>query len=800
MTIKTTYWNLILCFFISCFCQKNIFCQTPVIEWQKCYGGQWDDIGSCIQQTSDGGYIMAGETRSNNGDVSGNHGGEYDFWIVKINSIGDLEWQKCFGGSGIETAACIQQTIDGGYIVVGITDSNSGDVTGYHGINADWVLDYWVIKISSVGNLEWQKCFGGTGEDWARSIQQTNDGGYIVAGYTNSTDGDVTGNHGEYDYWVVKISSAGNLEWQKCFGGTGQDRAYSIATTNDGGYVVAGYTESMDGDVTENNGSSDYWIIKLNSSGNLEWQKSYGSTVGEVARSICQTSDGGYIINGENGQFWVVKIDSFGSIEWQKSLGSNNGLDIKQTMDGGYIATGFTTGNSGDVWGNHGSYDYWVVKLNAAGDFEWQKCLGGSHLDSGSSILQTIDGGYIVLGHAISTNGDVTGNHGSRDFWVVKLENCFATSTNTISPVACHEYTSPGGHYWTNSGVYTDILTNAAGCDSIITINLTVVSPLVTLSVITCDENYTSPSGKIWTTTGLYYDTIVNPNNPGCGDTIYKIYLTNNHLEASVELNQWYIYCSNNDSPDTYQWMENNNTLIPGATGPVYEAQVTGSYAVIITKNGCTDTSAYYNYVFTCGEDYISPSGKIWTATGLYYDTVPNPDNPGYDDSLYIFYIVNRHIEATAVLYSDFVYCNSIPAGTVAYQWLDCENNYAIIPGETNVDFFPPQPGTYAAIATKSGCTDTSQCIYFINTVGIDKLQHEKLQIYPNPTVNKKFTIESEAKIQIIELSDLSGRILPIQINYEFGTVDCSNLVSGNFFVRVTTEMGVLMEKIMILD
>ena len=348
--------------------------QAPAIEWQKCLGGTSWDYAKSIQQTSGGGFIVAGETWSNDGDVSGNHG-IVDSWIVKLNSSGDIIWQKCFGGTDDDVAFSIQQTSDGGFIVAGGTWSNDGDMSGNHGGS-----DAWVVKLNSSGDIIWQKCFGGTNVDQAFSIQQTSDGGFIVAGGTFSNDGDVSGNHGIVDSWIVKLNSSGDIIWQKCFGGTDDDVAFSIQQTSDGGFIVAGYTSSNDGDVSGNHGSWDSWVVKLNSSGDIEWQKCLGGTDNDEAKSIQQTSDGGYIVAGE------------------------------------------TWSNDGDVSGNHGNSDYWVVKLNSSGDIEWQKCLGGTVKDIAKTIQQTSDGGFIVAGYTNSNDGDVSGIHGDYyDFWVVKL-------------------------------------------------------------------------------------------------------------------------------------------------------------------------------------------------------------------------------------------------------------------------------------------------------------------------------------------------------------------------------------------
>ena len=346
----------------------------PTIEWQKSLGGLGNDNSYSIQQTNDGGYIVSGVSDSNDGDVSGNHGNT-DFWVMKLTSIGTIEWQKSLGGTSDEDANSIQQTNDGGYIVVGGSESNDGDVSGNHGSQ-----DIWVVKLNITGAIEWQKSLGGTESESAFSIQQTNEGGYIVLGVSFSNDGDVSGNHGNGDYWAVKLSSIGTIEWQKSLGGTGQDFAFSIQQTTDAGYIVAGLSNSNDGDVSGNHGASlDYWVVKISSLGAIEWQKSLGGSNSDQARSIQQTNDGGYIVTGES--------DS----------------------------------NDGDVSGNHGSQDIWVVKLNITGAIEWQKSLGGTESENVFTIQQTNDGGFIVAGGSSSNDGDVSGNHGDVDCWLVKL-------------------------------------------------------------------------------------------------------------------------------------------------------------------------------------------------------------------------------------------------------------------------------------------------------------------------------------------------------------------------------------------
>src|SRR5205085_2881439 len=180
---------------------------------------------------------------------------------------------KSLGGGAEDKAWSVVQTTDGGFVIAGSSLSNNGDITIPHG---DY--DYWIVKLDANGNLVWQKSLGGSGDDQAFSIQQTTDGGFIIAGVSYSQDGDVSGNHGSGDYWIAKTDIAANILWEKSFGGTSTDVGYSVQQTIDGGFLVAGSTISNDGDVSQTHGGVDCWVLKLDTSGNLEWQKSLGGS------------------------------------------------------------------------------------------------------------------------------------------------------------------------------------------------------------------------------------------------------------------------------------------------------------------------------------------------------------------------------------------------------------------------------------------------------------------------------------------------------------------------------------------
>jgi len=460
-----------------------VFAQAPNIQWQKSLGGSNADQARTIAITNGGGFIVLGLSGSNDFDVTGNRG-QQDYWIVKIDSLGSIQWQKSLGGSMNDNGQAIQQTTDGGYILSGSSNSNDGDVTGNHGLR-----DYWVVKIDSIGNIQWQKSIGGSNEDIAGNIEITNDGGYIVAGYSFSNDGDVSGNHGGADFWIVKLDGLGNIQWQKSLGGTDADIGYYSQLTNDEGYVVVGYSYSNDGDVSSNHGGADYWIVKLDSLGNILWQKSFGGTDEEYCYSIQQTRDSGFVmvgfsrsndgdVTGNHGgeDYWVVKLDSLANIQWQKSLGgtgTDNGLSVLQTTNKDYIIAGYSNSNDGDVTGNHGGNDYWIVNIDSLGDIQWQKSFGGTGNDFVNSISEDMVGANIVGGTSNSNDGDVAGNHGGQDYWIVKLgsgnQNQIITGTVTNfllqtcgdSLIATIPFTANGTY--NNGNIFTAELSDETG-------------------------------------------------------------------------------------------------------------------------------------------------------------------------------------------------------------------------------------------------------------------------------------------------------------------------------------------------
>jgi hypothetical protein len=413
--------------------------QAPDIQWQRCLGGSSGEFCYRIQAAADGGYVLGGFTMSTDGDVTGNHGAR-DFWMAKVDAAGSLQWQQCYGGTDGETAYGLTAMPDGGWALIGTTastDGDAGDCPSGPGTHA------WVVRTDALGTIAWQACLGGSGIYGAgfSDAVATADGGLMLAGSTGYTDGIGVGNHGGDDFLLVKLDASGMVEWSHCYGGSGSEGAHAIRATADGGYVVVGVTSGpSDGDV-DTGTQGQIWVIKTAADGTLAWNRRMGGLggpgQGDVLGDIVQTPDGGYLVVGSTGSnggdvsgnhgdydVWLVKLDEGGSIVQQRCFGGTDTDYALRMTDAGlgrHVIVGLTASDDGDVSGNHGEGDLWVFMVDADLNLLWQRCLGGSMADYGYGIARTADNGTVLTGYTRSNDGDVSGNHGSLDAWVVKL-------------------------------------------------------------------------------------------------------------------------------------------------------------------------------------------------------------------------------------------------------------------------------------------------------------------------------------------------------------------------------------------
>ncbi len=365
-------------------------------QWDKDFGGTGPEFIKSLCQTSDGGYMFGGFSNSGiGGDKTEPSWGSLDFWIIKTDSTGTKQWDKDFGGTEYDALTSLQQTKDGGYILGGISNSGiSGDKTQPNWNPPDSSMDYWIVKIDSAGNKQWDRDFGGTNNDNLTSINLTLDGGYILGGFSISDiSGDKTQTtHGYYDYWLVKIDSLGDKQWDKDFGGTESDYLSMLQSTIDGGFIIGGYSYSgIGGNKTQLNwdqtgNTSDYWIVKTDSIGNYEWDRDFGGTDYEKLFSISQTSDDGFLLAGDSytafadgdkteNNFdnhpneWIVKTDFLGNKVWEKTIlappNNNHGIAIQASNECFVIVNGSGGGIGGyktqPAWNN--TWDFWIAKF-----------------------------------------------------------------------------------------------------------------------------------------------------------------------------------------------------------------------------------------------------------------------------------------------------------------------------------------------------------------------------------------------------------------------------------------------------
>ena len=402
----------------------------PAREQKMLGGTKWEGAYD-VKKTSDGGMIVVGYAQSADGDLTNNQGKE-DIMVAKLDASLNKQWVKTFGGSASDQGFAVTTTTDGGYIVTGITESSNGDITSNLGLS-----DIVVMKLDNAGNKLWVKTFGGSKLDEANTIIATSDGGYILCGRTASTDGDAAGNHGGSDIMILKLDASGNKQWVKLLGGTLNDLPGRLITTADGGYALCGYSNSANGDISSNKGSFDYLLMKLDASGNKVWDKTFGGSDADYSYDLKITADGGYVLTGHtqstdgdasnnhgSTDILVVKTDAAGNKQWAKTIGgSKNDISdcLTTATDGGYIIGGYSYSTDGDLTSNRGSTDLLFVKINAAGNSQTIKTFGGSGDDEPLSIITSASGTYVLAGMSSSTDGDVSGNHGNIDAWVLKL-------------------------------------------------------------------------------------------------------------------------------------------------------------------------------------------------------------------------------------------------------------------------------------------------------------------------------------------------------------------------------------------
>ncbi|MBW2937090.1 hypothetical protein KXJ69_03170 [Aureisphaera sp. CAU 1614] len=416
------------------------------IDWIKTYGGSDIDQAVAIVEADDGNYVVAGSTRSTDGELASKPTSDSDYWVLKISSAdGSIMWNKVYGGTEDEVASSITKTSDGGYVLSGYSRSPNDQCgtqpnAGFH--------DYWLLKIDGNGNEMWCQNFGYSGSDQAFDVFETNEGGYFATGFFDVSASGGEGNndrqgagnaHGVGEFWAIKMDSDGEFIWTRYFGGYNNDRSYDALQTPDNGFLLIGSSESIpeeNSDIELNHGSYDFWVVKVNSAGTKEWTKTYGGIEIDVAYAITPTPDGNYFIVGDsrsidqdvsnnygNADVWLIKISPTGQLLMEKNFGGSQFDSAKSILpisDGNYLISGATRSQSNDVSANNGENDAWVFVIDASGTLLFEKAIGGSALDFAEDAIQS-NGKLIVVGNTESNDGDIPINKGIKDLLIVKI-------------------------------------------------------------------------------------------------------------------------------------------------------------------------------------------------------------------------------------------------------------------------------------------------------------------------------------------------------------------------------------------
>ncbi len=404
------------------------------------YGGSNNDVAQSVIPTSDGGFVVLGYTQSNDGDIDTKQDESFDFWLLKFGQEASLQWSKTYGGANDDRGRKIIQTSDGGYALVGYSNSNDGNVSENNGAR-----DFWIIKTDNQGEVLWEKSFGFSGNDEGYNIKETSNGNFLVGGTLDVTASGGEGNtskgqqkHAGGDYWLLNISANGDLIWSRYFGGTFTDIVHDIIESENGEFFAIGSSDSEDVDISNNKGTYDFWIVKTTSSGNMIWEKSYGGSEIDEARGIVHTSDGNYIVTGDtrsnnqdvsinNGgaDLWMIKISSQGNIIWNRSIGGSSfdvSRSVKSTADNGFVIAGSSRSFDGDVSKNQGQNDAWIVKVDNNGNLLWEQTFGGSEIDFAYDVAQLRDGTFVLVGETQSNDGDILENKGFSDLLIITLK------------------------------------------------------------------------------------------------------------------------------------------------------------------------------------------------------------------------------------------------------------------------------------------------------------------------------------------------------------------------------------------
>ena len=579
-------------------------CLPPEDAWRKTYGGS-TGVARSIRATPDGGYILIGQCNASS--IPG-HNGNYDYWIVKTDAQGDTLWTRAYGGSAIDYGRDIRPTADGGYIAVGESRSNDGYVHGHKGTTSAY--DAWVLKLNASGDTVWTRSYGGTAADGANLVRQTQDGGYLIGGYSASATDDLDGTTATGNYgWVFRLNAQGDILWQHRLSGNSNFPCLSVLELPDGSCLATADVSSSFGGTL---GSIDIRIAKYTASGSVAWEKHYGGSNYDYVKAMEVHPDGGFVVlghssssdlhaigqHGGNYDMLVIRADTAGNVIRSLCLGGSGNGDyatantIGFTSDGGYIFPGKTNSYDYDLAGN-ATTGPWLVKTDSLFHIEWQKVQTGIATDINSIVVHP-DDSYTITGTSASSSGS---------YVVIKSKSCRTCIDRTDG------YVCPGDLYAYNNntwapGLYRDSTPSGGGCYQVAAL-LVRENPVYTVSdyAVICKGSAYDLAGTLLYTSGTYtgtYQTVA-----GCDSMVTLTLVVDSIPHPAITVSGGVLTAPAGYT--AYQWLDDNGR-IAGATNASFTPLSSGSYRVAVAgQNGCTDTSDAVNHTVSVADRGFAP-------------------------------------------------------------------------------------------------------------------------------------------------------------------------------------------------
>ena len=682
----------------------------PAMEWQRCLGGSLLDNPGEMIRSKDGNILLVANTTSHNGDITSFHGST-DIWLTKLDSTGNIIWEKSFGGSSTDIATGLLELSNGNLILTGYSSSANGDFPSNRGN-----FDAFIICTDNHGNIQWSRVFGGSLPDLIYSCIQSSDGGFILGGGSYSSNGNLTQNNGEQDIWLLKTDCNGNLLWQISVGGNRLDVCYSLEQDDNGNIYACGTSNSSSGNVIATHGNYDLCVSKFDVNGNPLWSNTYGGSEYETAQTILIDSQkkifiGGYSLSSNGdltgnfgmGDSWLIRINSNGNLLDQMNMGGSGNdylFSILETTDGGYL---FASGSgSGDFQVNNplGAEDIWLMKADSAMNFEWSKNFGGTGNERPLCVIPNSQDGFLIAGYTFSNNNDVSGGHGSSDIWLLNLACLQPLAFFTTPPTICINSTLPLIDQSHAGSTYNWLLNNT----SISTLRNSTVSLIntgyqhLTLNVQTCTFSSSYNVDVYVYNCNLPQIAITSSDKSICaGDEIM-------FSDASTNASSWlWTFPGGNPSSSILQ-------------NPTVQYNQAGTYSVYLTAtNAYGDQSVTkYNYI-TVNQLPMKPEITIQG---------------------------NLLLSSPAVHYQWFVSSQPILSA-------QSQNYHAATGGYYSVQ-----------IEDINGCSSESDSIYYTMTSTIDQSLKETVSVFYNISTKEIDLIFSQPLNGKIELFSSSGQLL----------------------------------------